>query len=73
MNFLEVDFLFGLGFQLNVNPTTFHTYCSYLQKEMLILQPSLNTEEASSSSYKSRSTKLLHYEDDQQQHEVVAV
>ncbi|KAI3511305.1 hypothetical protein L1887_18454 [Cichorium endivia] len=72
MNFLEVDFLFGLGFQLNVNPTTFHTYCSYLQKEMFLLQPPLNTEEPSSSSYKSRSTKLLHYEDDQQQ-EVVAV
>ncbi|GJX87269.1 cyclin-U4-1-like protein [Tanacetum coccineum] len=77
MNFLEVDFLFGLGFQLNVNPTTFHTYCSYLQKEMLIIQPSLNTDESSSSLYKSRSTKLLLYEDDQQQqqqqHEVVAV
>lgn len=36
MNVLEVDFLFGLGFQLNVTPTTFHTYCSYLQKEMLM-------------------------------------
>ncbi|KAL4561386.1 hypothetical protein LXL04_033552 [Taraxacum kok-saghyz] len=78
MNFLEVDFLFGLGFQLNVTPTTFHTYCSYLQKEMFLLQPSLNTQElpppqsSSSSSYKSRSMKLLHYEDDQQQ-EVVAV
>ncbi|KVI00544.1 cyclin-U4-1-like [Cynara cardunculus var. scolymus] len=75
MNFLEVDFLFGLGFQLNVNPTTFHTYCSYLQKEMFLLQPPPNIEELSSSSYKSRSTKLLHYEDDQQQQqqEVVAV
>lgn len=40
MNFLEVDFLFGLGFHLNVTPTTFQTYCSYLQKEMLLhLQP----------------------------------
>ncbi|PHT60615.1 Cyclin-U4-1 [Capsicum baccatum] len=39
MNFLEVDFLFGLGFHLNVTPTTFQTYCTYLQKEMLLLQP----------------------------------
>ncbi|XP_023772778.1 cyclin-U4-1 [Lactuca sativa] len=81
INFLEVDFLFGLGFQLNVNPTTFHTYCSYLQKEMFLLQPPLNTQDpslssssssSSSQTYKSRSTKLLHYEEDQQQ-EVVAV
>lgn len=42
MNFLEVDFLFGLGFHLNVTPNTFHTYCSYLQREMLLLQPPLN-------------------------------
>lgn len=40
MNFLEVDFLFGLGFHLNVTPATFQTYCAYLQKEMLLhLQP----------------------------------
>jgi hypothetical protein len=39
MNFLEVDFLFGLGFQLNVTPTTFYTYCSYLQREMLLQSP----------------------------------
>nr|XP_043625231.1 cyclin-U4-1-like [Erigeron canadensis] len=79
MNFLEVDFLFGLGFQLNVNPTTFHTYCSYLQKEMLLVQPPLDHHHliaspstSSSSSYKSISTKLLHYEDDHQQ-EVAAI
>lgn len=34
MNILEVDFLFGLGFHLTVSPTTFQTYCSYLQAEM---------------------------------------
>ncbi|MFS7906509.1 putative cyclin PHO80, Cyclin-like superfamily [Helianthus anomalus] len=76
INFLEVDFLFGLGFQLNVNRTTFNTYCSYLQNQMFLLHPPLNTEESSLSSYTSRSTKLqlLHYEDDQQQkQEVVAV
>ncbi|KAJ0042921.1 hypothetical protein Pint_18002 [Pistacia integerrima] len=39
MNLLEVDFLFGLGFQLNVTPTTFHTYCSFLQKEMFLQSP----------------------------------
>ncbi|KAE8696918.1 Cyclin-U4-1 [Hibiscus syriacus] len=40
MNMLEVDFLFGLGFNLNVNPKTFETYYSHLQREMLmLLQP----------------------------------
>ncbi|XP_057510202.1 cyclin-U4-1-like [Actinidia eriantha] len=46
MNFLEVHFLFGLSFHLNVTPTTFHTYCSYLQREMLF-QPTLNLVESS--------------------------
>ncbi|KAK2653335.1 hypothetical protein Ddye_013191 [Dipteronia dyeriana] len=36
MNLLEVDFLFGLGFQLNVTPTTYSTYCSHLQREMFL-------------------------------------
>ncbi|CAM8923908.1 hypothetical protein QQ045_022364 [Rhodiola kirilowii] len=40
MNFLEVDFLFGLSFHLNVTPNTFHTYCSYLQKEMTMIDSS---------------------------------
>ncbi|KAJ4892330.1 Cyclin-U4-1 [Raphanus sativus] len=39
MNLLELDFLFGLGFDLNVTPNTFHSYFSYLQKEMTLLQP----------------------------------
>ncbi|KAJ6869427.1 cyclin-U4-1 [Populus alba x Populus x berolinensis] len=39
MNLLEVDFLFGLGFQLNVTPATFHLYCAYLQREMSIQSP----------------------------------
>ncbi|KAG6418512.1 hypothetical protein SASPL_120716 [Salvia splendens] len=43
MNLLEVDFLFGLGFQLNVSTTTYHHYCSYLQKEMLLHFPPLST------------------------------
>ncbi|KAF8087820.1 hypothetical protein N665_0565s0006 [Sinapis alba] len=39
MNLLELDFLFGLGFDLNVKPNTFHAYFSYLQKEMTLVQP----------------------------------
>ncbi|KAJ4827944.1 hypothetical protein Tsubulata_029126 [Turnera subulata] len=39
MNILEVDFLFGLGFHLNVTPTTFHTYYGYLGREMLMQSP----------------------------------
>ncbi|KAK3002090.1 hypothetical protein RJ639_021792 [Escallonia herrerae] len=46
MNFLEVDFLFGMSFHLNVTPNTFRTYCSYLQREM-ILQPPVNVAESS--------------------------
>ncbi|XP_057971441.1 cyclin-U4-1-like [Malania oleifera] len=40
MNLLEVDFLFGISFQLNVTPTTFYTYCSFLQTQMLLLTSS---------------------------------
>ncbi|KAJ0258564.1 Cyclin-U4-1 [Hirschfeldia incana] len=56
MNLLELDFSFGLGFELNVTPNTFNTYFSYLQKEMTLLQPlsvpprsaiTFNDEEAS--------------------------
>ncbi|KAM1069819.1 hypothetical protein ACFX13_001740 [Malus domestica] len=39
MNLLEVDFLFGLGFQMNVTPVTYYTYCTYLQREMLLQYP----------------------------------
>ncbi|XP_007038242.2 PREDICTED: cyclin-U4-1 [Theobroma cacao] len=39
MNLLELDFLFGLGFQLNVTPSDFHTYCSFLQREMWMQSP----------------------------------
>ncbi|KAE8702776.1 Cyclin-U4-1 [Hibiscus syriacus] len=39
MNFLEVGFLFGLGFNLNVTPNTFHTYFSYLHRKMMLHQP----------------------------------
>lgn len=36
MNLLEVDFLFGLGFELNVTPNIYNNYCSHLQTEMLL-------------------------------------
>ncbi|XP_050874396.1 cyclin-U4-1 [Lathyrus oleraceus] len=39
MNYLELDFLFGLGFNLNVTPNTFQCYCVHLQREMLQMQP----------------------------------
>ncbi|XP_066328142.1 cyclin-P4-1-like [Miscanthus floridulus] len=35
MNYLEVDFLFGVGFDLNVSPETFGDYCAVLQSELL--------------------------------------
>ena len=38
MNYLEVDFLFGVGFDLNVSPETFGHYCAILQSEMLCLE-----------------------------------
>lgn len=42
MNLLEVDFLFGVGFQLNVSPTTFDSYCCHIRKEMLLESPPLH-------------------------------
>ncbi|KAL8192822.1 hypothetical protein R6Q57_027270 [Mikania cordata] len=41
INLLEVDFLFGLGFQLNVTIDTFCDYCTYLQTEMMLRFPPL--------------------------------
>lgn len=69
MNFLEVDFLFGLAFELNVTPTTFHTYCCCLQREMLLLQQSPRVSlpdhhhhhyHHHSSLNSARSSKLIH-------------
>jgi hypothetical protein len=36
MNLLELDFLFGIGFQLNVTISTYNDYCSSLQREMVM-------------------------------------
>ncbi|CAL5015648.1 unnamed protein product [Urochloa decumbens] len=38
MNYLEVDFLFAVGFDLNVSPETFGHYCAVLRAEMLCLE-----------------------------------
>ncbi|XP_010934119.1 cyclin-P4-1-like [Elaeis guineensis] len=38
MNNLEVNFLFGVGFELNVTPTVFYSYCSRLREEMHLLE-----------------------------------
>ncbi|XP_010546128.1 PREDICTED: cyclin-U4-3-like [Tarenaya hassleriana] len=41
MNVLEMEFLFGLGFQLNVTPSTFSGYSSFLHSQRSLLpQPS---------------------------------
>lgn len=52
MNYLEVEFLFGIGFELNVAPVTFSYYCSVLQKEMCMesLPPPLPPAAAASRS-----------------------
>jgi hypothetical protein len=36
INILELDFLFGIGFQLNVTSATYYDYCSSLQREMVM-------------------------------------
>ena len=59
MNFLEVDFLFGLGFHLNVTPTTFHSYYSYLQRQMLLLQPPLTSSASTKSDLLLTSSRAL--------------
>lgn len=69
MNFLELDFLFGLGFHLNVTPNTFHTYCTYLQREMLLPQPPLNVAESSLSSARSAKLHLCFNEDETTSHQ----
>ncbi|PON58833.1 Cyclin [Parasponia andersonii] len=70
MNFLEVDFLFGLGFQLNVTPTTFQTYCCYLQREMILMQPPLSNTTLDSSLSLGKSLKLhLCFNEEESKHQ----
>ncbi|KAG0477839.1 hypothetical protein HPP92_012558 [Vanilla planifolia] len=40
MNVLELDFLFGLGFDLNVTLSMFDDYCRILQSQMCVESPS---------------------------------
>ena len=68
MNFLEVDFLFGLGFHLNVTPGTFQAYCAHLQREMLMMQPQLDFADSSLSLGKSLKTHLC-FNDDESPHQ----
>ncbi|KAF7137509.1 hypothetical protein RHSIM_Rhsim07G0037900 [Rhododendron simsii] len=77
MNFLEVDFLFGLGFHLNVTPATFHNYCAHLQRQMLLVEPPLNLAESSLNiGVRSQKLQLCFSEDEashQQQQKQLAV
>ncbi|KAE9617914.1 hypothetical protein Lal_00037926 [Lupinus albus] len=68
MNFLEVDFLFGLGFHLNVTPNNFQAYCAHLQREMLLMQP-LNFVDSSLSLEKSLKAHLCFNEDESSSHQ----
>ncbi|RDX99278.1 Cyclin-U4-1 [Mucuna pruriens] len=68
MNFLEVDFLFGLGFHLNVTPGTFQAYCAQLQREMLLMQP-LSFADSSLSLGKSLKAHLCYSEDESSSHQ----
>ncbi|XP_012437542.1 cyclin-U4-1 [Gossypium raimondii] len=63
MNYLEVDFLFGLGFHLNVAPNTFHTYFTYLQREIM-LQPPPSIAESSLSLDRSLKVHLCFNEEE---------
>ncbi|CAL0328162.1 unnamed protein product [Lupinus luteus] len=68
MNFLEVDFLFGLGFHLNVTPCTFQAYYAHLQREMLLMQP-LNFVDSTLSLEKSLKAHLCFTEDESSSHQ----
>ncbi|KAL2514038.1 Cyclin-U4-1 [Forsythia ovata] len=79
MNFLEVDFLFRMGFNLNVKPNTFYAYCSYLQREMMMMMPPhLDMSESSLCTARSSNLHLCFDEDEsshqhQQQQQQLAV
>ncbi|KAH1086479.1 hypothetical protein AAZX31_07G113000 [Glycine max] len=64
MNFLELDFLFGLGFHLNVTPGTFQAYCVNLQREMLLIQQPLNFADSTLNLGKSLKAHLCFNEDE---------
>ncbi|KAK8481894.1 hypothetical protein V6N11_029066 [Hibiscus sabdariffa] len=69
MNFLEVDFLFGLGFNLNVTPNTFYTYHSYLQRKMMLQQPPPSVVAESSLSLGSLKVAHLCFNEEESSHQ----
>ncbi|QCE04822.1 phosphate system cyclin PHO80 [Vigna unguiculata] len=68
MNFLELDFLFGLGFHLNVTPGTFQAYCVHLQREMMVMEP-LSFADSSLTLGKSLKTHFLCFNEDESPHQ----
>ncbi|XP_010246095.1 PREDICTED: cyclin-U4-1-like [Nelumbo nucifera] len=68
MNYLEVDFLFGLSFHLNVTPNTYYTYCSYLQREVYIESP-LSLVETPLNLVRSSKLHCCFNEDDSNHHQ----
>ncbi|CAM0903530.1 unnamed protein product [Alopecurus aequalis] len=60
MNYLEVDFLFGVGFDLKVSPETFGHYCAILQSEMLCLEMEPETPLALPADAAPVSSRRLH-------------
>ncbi|CAD5335555.1 unnamed protein product [Arabidopsis thaliana] len=61
MNMLELDFLFGIGFELNVTVSTFNNYCCFLQREMAMLMKMKSLFLEPSSFKISSKTKLVMY------------
>ena len=58
MNRLELDFLFRVGFDLNVPPETFAQYCAMLRLEMLCLEPPLTLPAATAPEDDGSSSQL---------------
>lgn len=76
MNLLELDFLFGVGFELNVTPTTFYMYFSHIQREIMLGSPPLYLEPSSSSSSATNNLHRCINEDESSpphQHQLAAV
>lgn len=63
MNYLEVDFLFGIAFDLNVTPAAFASYCSVLQSEMAYLDPPSPVDAPRLHCYSSAGTSDHHHDD----------
>ncbi|KAI5670314.1 hypothetical protein M9H77_10678 [Catharanthus roseus] len=75
MNLLELDFLFGVGFELNVTPTTFYMYFSHIQREIMLGSPPLYLEPSSSSSATNNLHRCINEDESSppHQHQLAAV